>query len=550
MGGKAPAILIVDDNVEFADLLGTLFAEQGLVPVLAHTAHNAQVLAKLYAPAAVILDLLLPDMTGHKLLGQLASRGGPQVFVITGVFKGQTQMDKVRAVAPIAGWYEKPFDTRLLVEQVVRVIGNKVVQRDEHKKVGQVTPDFDINILDPLENEGIRARAGDAGKKDELEIEVDVDNAFVEWEGEETPLRSIDELSAVGEAMPAEPVKRSASIEIPLEELAPPKRGESVEIVLDDILGGATPLAEKHPSVQAPGPKTPAGGFDLKNPPPRFPPPMRPPSGPAAPAQAKPAVPASGTTDLVKGLRAKMRSGALKPTTVARLLTAFHISQETGEIAFERGTERKVVYLHEGKPVYARSNQDSDRLGAIARKAFGLTQQQIEKALEIARATDRMIGEVLIEQKMIDQAKRPDLVREQTRAIIRSLLTWHEGRYVIGFNAGPELERAALKEHPASLVLSAIREQLPVEKLRQLLPDRMHPMPAPNPPFELHELPMGDSEALLLLRATGKRSVRRLVHDIAQRLDEQAARAHIFALLALGVLVGRPQPQEQKEAHR
>ena len=69
-----PRILVVDDNVEFATLLGTLVAEQGLVPVLAHTAREGLAHLDAAPVAAVVLDLLLPDMTGHRMLERLATR--------------------------------------------------------------------------------------------------------------------------------------------------------------------------------------------------------------------------------------------------------------------------------------------------------------------------------------------------------------------------------------------------------------------------------------------------------------------------------------------
>jgi hypothetical protein len=138
---------------------------------------------------------------------------------------------------------------------------------------------------------------------------------------------------------------------------------------------------------------------------------------------------------------------------------------------------------------------------------------------------------------MIEQSRRPDLVREQTRAIIKSLFTWTEGRYVIGFNTTGEIVRAELEDHPASLVVLAIRDQFDVDRLRALVPDKMSPMPSPNPPYELHELPMGDAEALLLLRATGARNVAALLGELGPRLDEHDARAFIYALLLLGILV-------------
>lgn len=492
---KAPPILIVDDNVEFASLLGTLFAEQSLVPILAHTAANALTLYKVYQPRAVVVDLLLPDMTGHKLLTALKHGGAPELFVITGVFKGQGQLERVRSITPIAGWFEKPFDTRVLVEQVVKAIGANVVRREAHRAVENITPDFDINILEPVEAEGIRVPVmTEFREATPAEIDIDLDESAMSAYAHVS-----DELSIEVEDLGAELSAHGGS--------------ELARTVPTLPIGRIEPRRPSQPSQPAQ-------------------PIVRTPSGVMAAAELSPT-----PEQLRGGLRAKMRTGPLRSATVSRLLTAFHLSQETGEIAFERKQERKVIHFAEGRPVYARSNQDTDRIGSVAKRAYGLSGAQLERALTIARKTDRMLGEVLIEERMIPESSRQDLLREQTRSIIRSLLTWTDGRYVIGFNARPnDLLRVELDDHPAALVMQGVRDLFDVERLRTLVPDRMRPMPSPNAPYELHELPMGDAEALLLLRSTGARNVRALLDELHPRLTEQDVRAHLYGLLVLGVL--------------
>jgi CheY-like chemotaxis protein len=496
---KAPPVLIVDDNVEFASLLGTLFAEQSLVPILAHSATNAITLFKVYNPQAVVIDLLLPDMTGHKLISALKQLGKPKVFVITGVFKGQSQMERVRSLTEVSGWYEKPFDTRLLVEQVMASLGGTaaVKQRAEHIEVEHVTSDFDINILEPVDD-GISVGTPDL-KDSDVDIDIDI----------EVPL---DESSM---AM-LETVSKDDELNIELEDI-------TTELQQD---GGI----ELEIPVSSPSPRTRTPSLPRLEP-------ITPPRVAAPRSQSGFSHEGSPTPQQMKaGLRAKMRTGPLRGATVPRLLTAFHLSQETGEIVFEQQGVRKVIFFAEGRPVYARSNQDSDRLGAIAKKEYGLSSAQIQSALEVARRTDRMLGEVLIEHGLVPQTSHHDLLREQTRVIIRSLLTWSEGRYVIGFHVANGVRHAKLEDHPAALVMQGVRELFDLEKLRRLVPDKMRPMPSPSSPFELHELPIPDAAAMLLLRSTGARTVRAMLEEIAPRLSEHDARAHIYSLLMLGVL--------------
>jgi CheY-like chemotaxis protein len=134
---RAPVILI-DDNVELASLLGTLIAEQGLLPVVAHTAEEgAKALAAYPRAVAIVLDLLLPDLTGQKLLARLVHEHQtlPPVLIMTGVFSGAAHQEKVRSICEIAGWYEKPFDARLLVEGLAAIAGIDPKSRTEHLRL-------------------------------------------------------------------------------------------------------------------------------------------------------------------------------------------------------------------------------------------------------------------------------------------------------------------------------------------------------------------------------------------------------------------------------
>lgn len=556
-------VLIVDDNEEFAGLLGTLIAEQGLRPILAHKANDAIALAAQYPPAAIILDLLLPDMTGHKLLSSLKSAGDlPPIFVVTGVFKGPAQVEKVSAIVEVAGWHEKPFDARILVDQIVEVVAKKPsVERGQHKKIERITPSLDIDILDPIEIEGIRGSKRAEASRDPLEFDVEIDSgadlevavdedALLLWDVVDGPMAALESGTASGsvpfvEDEPTEPYRdpfsdrvleglpsprslpgpgfASGSLELSVElELEGPIGQQSIAPPVREVTHEPEPEPEPDPDA-APKAEEHAGTRARDAPRSSF---------PVAFSERSPLAEQMRT-----GLRAKIRSGQLKPATVPRLLTAFFVARETGEIAFERGAERKVVYFSSGRPAYARSNQDEDRLGAIAQKTFGLTQAQIEAALGVARKTDRMLGSVLIEQGLIGEHHRAELVRAQTRTIIQSVLTWTDGRYVIGFNVAEQIERAELDEHPAALVLNSVRELFDLDRLRRLVPDRIAPMPSSNPPYELHELPLNDPQALLLLRATGKRSVAALIDELASRLDEHGVRASLHGLLALGVLI-------------
>jgi two-component system, OmpR family, response regulator len=236
-------------------------------------------------------------------------------------------------------------------------------------------------------------------------------------------------------------------------------------------------------------------------------------------------------------LREALREGRLEDTTVPRLLNAFWLAQETGEIAFERADQRKILYFVKGRPVYGVSNQDTDRLGAIARRVNGLKPADIDRALQIAKDADRPLGEVLVDLGLIDPSRKPELLREQTKSILRGLFAWTTGRYVVGFKTQPPHAQIDLREDLGALIVDGVRDLFELERLQKLLPDHLRLVPSPSAPFQLHDLPLHDAEATLLLRMTGRESIGAILGTTGGRIGERNARAVLYALTCIGVLL-------------
>ncbi len=445
MSRDAPRILVVDDNVEFAMLLGTLLAEQGFAPVLVHDAAEALDSLRREKPMAVALDMLLPDLAGHKLLERISPKlQDVPVFIMSGVFKGAAQRDKLACVHPVSGWFDKPFDTRVLVQAIAGAVGwsGPPKGRDAHQAVKRLTSRFDIQILVAVES-GVANPPAPA--QPHLHIDIDVDLSEDVFAAEE---------------------KTEFDVEA-------------------------------------------SGGFSHDH--------------------------TASAAEVAAGLRTNLRRGSLSDTTVPRLIYAFYVAQETGEVVFEQGDIRKVVYFDRGAPVYALSNQLEERLGEIAKRQLGLTQEQIDNALVEAKKGRQMIGDVLVDQGLVPEARRDRLLAAQTRSIILSLFSWTHGSYVVGFKLRTEFKVVNMDEHPGALVLNGVREQLDDARLQAILPDRIRATPSANPSFAFHELPLTDPEARVLLRVTGRQSVGELA--AAGWADSKTTRGLLYALLTVGVLV-------------
>ena len=66
-----PTLLVVEDDPHYARILVNLAREEGFKVIVATRGHEALTLARQYRPAAVSLDVFLPDMLGWTVLSQL-----------------------------------------------------------------------------------------------------------------------------------------------------------------------------------------------------------------------------------------------------------------------------------------------------------------------------------------------------------------------------------------------------------------------------------------------------------------------------------------------
>ncbi|MBL8952945.1 MAG: response regulator [Myxococcaceae bacterium] len=118
-----PTLLIVDDNKELLALLTGLFEEAGYTVAAASKGKPALDLAKDSKAKLAIVDLLLPDMMGYQLADALRTALGDIPFVfITGVFKGTKHSTEALQRHKAAGFFEKPFDAKKLLESVKKLV--------------------------------------------------------------------------------------------------------------------------------------------------------------------------------------------------------------------------------------------------------------------------------------------------------------------------------------------------------------------------------------------------------------------------------------------
>ena len=135
-------ILIVDDEQDLAELVDFNLKAAGLSTAVAHTGEAAWALAQQKKPDLVLLDLMLPDISGREVCRRLkADPNLKEVPVVMLTARGD-ESDRVSGFEVGADDYvTKPFSVRELVLRL------KAILRRATPQTGEVSPRLELGLL-------------------------------------------------------------------------------------------------------------------------------------------------------------------------------------------------------------------------------------------------------------------------------------------------------------------------------------------------------------------------------------------------------------------
>jgi DNA-binding response OmpR family regulator len=115
---SAPEVLIVDDSPVVTLALSRILRDEGYEPAVCHTGEEALAYVRSHRPAAAVLDIHLPDLSGLVLSAKIRERlgDGPPIIILS----GDASMENLRSLAHVGATYfiSKPFNTEHLLEKL------------------------------------------------------------------------------------------------------------------------------------------------------------------------------------------------------------------------------------------------------------------------------------------------------------------------------------------------------------------------------------------------------------------------------------------------
>ena len=130
---KLARILVVDDEPEIHAVLGKLLQNEGYEVISTYSAQEASDSISKARPDLVILDIMMPMVSGIELCNRLKSDSATSDILVLMVSARDAQADRIAGLTHGADDYvSKPFHLRSLVRKIDHMLQKKT--KDEFEK--------------------------------------------------------------------------------------------------------------------------------------------------------------------------------------------------------------------------------------------------------------------------------------------------------------------------------------------------------------------------------------------------------------------------------
>ena len=137
-------VLIVDDNPDIRDVLGTYAAKEGFEPITAKDGFEALDLFRKTSPAVILLDVMMPGMDGYRVCERIRSESDVPIILITA--KGEDYERVMGLDIGADDYIVKPFNANEVMARVRAVLRRMArVEQKEEKKILSIS-NLTINI--------------------------------------------------------------------------------------------------------------------------------------------------------------------------------------------------------------------------------------------------------------------------------------------------------------------------------------------------------------------------------------------------------------------
>jgi hypothetical protein len=166
----------------------------------------------------------------------------------------------------------------------------------------------------------------------------------------------------------------------------------------------------------------------------------------------------------------KTLEGDLSRFHVPDVLTFLNLARNTGVLVLERPLQETKLFLREGTPVFATSTRDELRLGSMLVRHGRVSAERLEAVL--ARQKDgHRIGQVLVAEKLLDEAALGSFLKVQVSEVIFETFEWSAGLFTFWDRVPAPATAVILEMDLQNLIMEGVRRIDERSRLTEVFPD-------------------------------------------------------------------------------
>jgi DNA-binding response OmpR family regulator/tetratricopeptide (TPR) repeat protein len=230
--------------------------------------------------------------------------------------------------------------------------------------------------------------------------------------------------------------------------------------------------------------------------------------------------------------------------TIPTQLHRLYVDKATGLLHLHHGEAKKVIYIKDGYPVFARSNVLGECLGRMLVREGMITQVDCDQSVEVSKQSGRLQGTVLIQMGLLTPQDLKTVLERQVTEKLLSTFAWRSGTHY--FEPGKDFKKGVtqIRLSPASLILQGINRYWTIKQVDEYL----YPFAADylcqaiNPKYRFQDIDLGKRGLAVLKSCQGQKRLEDILeqHPLARREVQK----FITALLISEMLERHPTPQQ------
>ena len=162
-------------------------------------------------------------------------------------------------------------------------------------------------------------------------------------------------------------------------------------------------------------------------------------------------------------------SGIISKSDFPQLLHRLYQHKQTGLLHVQKNSAKKIIYIKNGYPIFARSNILGECLGRMLVKDDVITQVDCDQSIEQSKTSGRLQGTVLIEMGLLTPQDLHDALKQQVTEKLLNIFAWTEGQF--RFVAQDEFKKnvTSIELSPSALIREGIIRYWDKERVEEYL---------------------------------------------------------------------------------